>query len=271
MIMAKKIRFPLEMDNGVKVRALSELKENFSLVRAIGYVRDGRLVTWLRDRYEDDIADTIENLDIMESEFPRKLCEIFAVDYNEESIVDMEKLEERNNRLKILREYTDDKEFIDAIDNISFNQDELYELLDDEQSTIYLCGDEFEIPIGKKGVTYIGVNNPVVIVNSQSEVSWSEKDITLKNTRFDSKYQGVIEENSNTENRYRVIRDYTNEHYMNFSLSESDKRKSKELYDKLKLIVQDIEYDDCSDSKDLYERLLSEDVIGCAGKFIQDL
>lgn len=32
----KKIRFPLEMDNGVEVRSVEELRENFSIARVIG-------------------------------------------------------------------------------------------------------------------------------------------------------------------------------------------------------------------------------------------
>ena len=48
--MAKKIRFPLEMENGVSVRDLDELKDNFSLARVIGYINDGKLITWLQDR-----------------------------------------------------------------------------------------------------------------------------------------------------------------------------------------------------------------------------
>lgn len=33
--MAKKIRFPLEMEQGIEVRSLEELKENFSLARVL--------------------------------------------------------------------------------------------------------------------------------------------------------------------------------------------------------------------------------------------
>ena len=33
--MAKKIRFPLEMDNGLEVRSMEELRNNFSLGRVL--------------------------------------------------------------------------------------------------------------------------------------------------------------------------------------------------------------------------------------------
>ena len=33
--MAKKIRFPLEMENGVEVRSMEELRENFSITNFV--------------------------------------------------------------------------------------------------------------------------------------------------------------------------------------------------------------------------------------------
>ena len=36
--MAKKVRFSLEMQNGIAVRRLEELKENFSLERILFYL-----------------------------------------------------------------------------------------------------------------------------------------------------------------------------------------------------------------------------------------
>lgn len=56
--MAKKIRFPLEMENDIEVRNLEELKENFSLARVIGYINDGKLVAWLQDRYSGSVVKT---------------------------------------------------------------------------------------------------------------------------------------------------------------------------------------------------------------------
>ena len=45
--MAKKIRFPLEMDNGLEVRSMEELRNNFSLGRVLEYIQNGKLVIWL--------------------------------------------------------------------------------------------------------------------------------------------------------------------------------------------------------------------------------
>lgn len=40
--MAKKIRFPLEMDNGIQVRSMEELRNNFSLGRVLTYVQNDK-------------------------------------------------------------------------------------------------------------------------------------------------------------------------------------------------------------------------------------
>lgn len=81
--MAKKIRFPLEMDNGLEVRSMEELRNNFSLGRVLEYIQNGKLVIWLRDRYENNIADAIADLDKTDSELPIKVSAIFDVPYDE--------------------------------------------------------------------------------------------------------------------------------------------------------------------------------------------
>ena len=58
--MAKKIRFPLKMANGTDVRTIEELRTNFDLTTVLGYYADGKLITWLRDRFYDTEADKIE-------------------------------------------------------------------------------------------------------------------------------------------------------------------------------------------------------------------
>lgn len=87
--MAKKIRFPLEMENGIEVRSMEELRNNFSLGRVLEYVQNEKLVIWLRDRYENNIADAIAELDKMDSELPRKVSEIFDIPYDEKTEDDL--------------------------------------------------------------------------------------------------------------------------------------------------------------------------------------
>ena len=49
--MPKKIKFALEMKDGVKVRTIEDLRDSFDIEKAISYFLDGKLLEWLQDRY----------------------------------------------------------------------------------------------------------------------------------------------------------------------------------------------------------------------------
>ena len=185
--MAKKVKFPLEMENGVQVRNIEELRENFSLLKVLGYLKEEKLIIWLQDRYENDIAEAVENLDVQDEALAKKICEIFDVPYDATIEKELEKAVEREERIGKLREYTDDEQYVEVIDNVAFNQEELYALLDEDVDKIYLCGERFSIPSAKAGVTYIGVNNPTV--EPDSEEDWDENGITLKQVNYDNKIE----------------------------------------------------------------------------------
>ncbi len=78
--MARKIRFPLKMTNGTEVRTIEELRAYFDLTAVLGYYADGKLVTWLRDRYLDSEADKIEALVKDSKSFQNDLCAALGVE-----------------------------------------------------------------------------------------------------------------------------------------------------------------------------------------------
>ena len=194
--MAKKPKFPLEMRNGVGVRSMEELREHFSLAKALEYFENGKLVTWLRAHYADDIAGDVEALDQNEQELAKKLCEIFDVPYDENTEEELKKAEEKAKRLERLKEFTDDEQLFDKVDHVAFEQNELHDLLAEEAETIYLCGDRFSIPLSKSGVSYIGINNPTVVIDSKVAVDWNDKKISIEGVTFDEKYQKIVDEHS---------------------------------------------------------------------------
>jgi len=75
-----KVKFPLEMANGTMVRNLDELKENFDIKKVIGYFLDGKLQTWLEDRYYDEEFEALSKLDENDSDLSIKLCSVFGID-----------------------------------------------------------------------------------------------------------------------------------------------------------------------------------------------
>lgn len=283
--MGKKIRFPLEMKDGIEVRSLEELKENFSLERILFYLTDGKLETWLRDRYENGLADAITGLDREDKEFSRKICEIFEVEYEPEEEADLEKIAERKRKLELLKDYTEDEQYEKVIDQIAFEQDELYDLLDDGETVIYLCGGKFSVPLGKEGIRYVGINNPVVVVSSREKIDFEGKGITFENIRFDEKYQKILGETEpQTEKPQRSSSTsgsgygrYRSDSYLNFMLKPKEKKAAEECYEKISTLMEgvryeyDVDVDKDDNIRELEEKLLDSGIAGMAKEYLQAL
>ncbi|MEE0854787.1 hypothetical protein [Eubacterium ventriosum] len=183
--MAKKVRFSLEMKNGVEVTDLESLKENFDIEKVKQYMIDGRLLTWLQDRYYEDEADEVEELDEEDRKLGEKLCEIFEVPYDPREEQSAEMIE----RLNKLKEYTCNEEVLNHVTSVAFSQEELADLLDEEEEVIYLCGDRFSIPLSKTNTTYIGVNEPIVTYKNKKNKNLDELGIKFAYVKFD---EGVV-------------------------------------------------------------------------------
>ncbi len=185
--MAKKIRFPLKMKNGAEVRTLDELKENFDLESVLGYFTDGKLSTWLADRYYDEKSEAVAALSADMPDLNAKLCKILEVEYEAEADeTDVDLIARRREKLQIISGVTDNREILDNIDLVAMDQDELFDILDESPDTVYLYGDKFEIPFGKKNISYIGINKPLVIIDkSKYSEDFEESGISFRNVEFE--------------------------------------------------------------------------------------
>ena len=178
--MAKKIRFPLEMPDGTQVRTLPDLKEHFDLGSALEYYKSGKLLTWLQDRYLETEVEAVQSLDESSPDFPEQFCKIFGVVYTGSS-VDLEEIAYRQEKLAKLRTFTDEPEYIDRVDQVAFDQEDLADLLDDGQEEIYLCGSQFNIPVSQRGVHYKGITNPMIHLTGKLPEDMEETGITFEN------------------------------------------------------------------------------------------
>ena len=267
--MAKKIRFSLEMKDGVEVRTLEELQDNFSLEKVLFYISNGKMQTWLRDRYHNDIADSIEQLDSSDPEYNKKLCGFFGVEYDESELEDLEKAKERNRKLELLKQFTDNQEILDNAYFAAFEQDDIYDLLDEGANTIYLCGERFSIPLTVSGVTYIGVNNPVAVISSKTVVNWKEKNISINGVRFDDEYQALID-NAAKINGNDIYGNYK-ESELSSMLSPQAKSESRETYKKLSKQFEGVHYDIDRDIKELKLSLIQSGIAGMAKSYLERL
>lgn len=64
---------------------------------------------------------------------------------------------------------------------MAFDQEELADLLDDGQKTIYLCGEKFNVPVSQHDIAYIGVNTPIVHLSGTLPEGMESTGITFHN------------------------------------------------------------------------------------------
>lgn len=187
--MAKRVKFPLNMgkkdgtNEDIMVRNLNELKENYNTEKVMWYFSEGKLLTWLEDRYCDDEAEQVRELMEQDCKDAVKVGKIFGVEIKED--IDVEKLEIRRERLEKLRNITGDDEILNNVDYVAFSQNELVDLLDEEAKVIYLCGENFRIPMSVKNVRCVGVNNPPVSISGTGDI------IRENNEKFVEKEKGI--------------------------------------------------------------------------------
>ena len=196
--MRKKIKLPLEMADGVKVRTLDELKDNWSLEKVVENYLNGRLVTWLNDRYYTELAEQVSALAEVQDNtaLQKELCKIFDVDFADEEDIDVDAVNERNRKLDILRQHTADDTVLKNVDIVAFDQEELGDILDSGENVIYLFNNTFSIPLSVKNKKYIGIGKAECLIHSKDVVDFAELGIEFENVVFDEKYRKIEEEES---------------------------------------------------------------------------
>lgn len=188
--MARKIKFALKMKDGTEVRDIDGLREHFDLETMLDYFANGKLQTWLEDRYYEEELDAIDELSEDDSNFNEKLCRILGVKYEE--LLSPEEIERRQQRLAKLKQYTSDPEILNKVNLVAFDQEDLADLLDEGQSVIYLCQNKFVIPLRQKNKKYIGIGDVEVVIKRKKLVDFEELNIHFENVAFDSEYKQLI-------------------------------------------------------------------------------
>lgn len=160
--MVKKIKFALEMKDGVKVRTLEELRNNFDLEKAVGYFLDGRLEKWLEDRYYEKEIESLRQLKSTELDID-SLCNILDVPCDENIKIDVQAILHKQEKLDKLKQLTTDKAILQNIDCVAFTQEELENIVKQGTCRIYLYGQNFVVPVEMKNRTYIGIGEQTTV------------------------------------------------------------------------------------------------------------
>ena len=58
---------------------MEELKDNFDTASVVGYFMEGKLETWLNDRYYEEEAEQVAALSKDDPALARKLCAVFGI------------------------------------------------------------------------------------------------------------------------------------------------------------------------------------------------
>ena len=183
--------FKLKLKDGAEVSTLEELRDNFDLEAIVEYFKRGELLTWLEDRFYDDEADAISEIDAKDRNLTAKLCAALNVECDD-NLEFIKRVREKKN---YLIERTDDETIIDNAVSTAINQEDLAELIQMDYKTIYLCGEQFNVPIRIAGVKYIGIlGTPKIKIRAKSQEELDAKQISFENVQLPWQKAAPIEE-----------------------------------------------------------------------------
>ena len=183
--MARKIRFPLVMKDGAEARTLEELHEHFDIESILGYFYDGKLKTWLEDRYYDNKAAVVGTLSENMPDLSERICNVFGIEYKADAVSDFSDIQRKKEKLRLISNITADKAILDNINAVALDQNELDSILDSSPERVYLFGEEYTIPYDKKKIHYIGMNTPLINLQEDRTITeYNDVEITFENVRF---------------------------------------------------------------------------------------
>ena len=115
----------------------------------------------------------------------RKLCATLGV----ESDDDAEFAQRVREKKKFLEDRTEDENIIGNAKITALNQDDLANLLHLDYSTIYLCGEKFNVPIRVENKKYIGIlSTPKIKIRANSPQDLDAKNIIFENCKLPFDY-----------------------------------------------------------------------------------
>ena len=263
--MAKKIKFPLEMKNGVMVRTIDELRENFDAEKLVTYYLNGKLKTWLDDRHYDEYSREIsENVD--PQSVLNSLCAILIIDVsNQIECIDINDIKKKNQKVAEVKAYTDKKEILQNINLVAMNQEEFNLMINQGEKIIYLLGEKFVCTGDIQNITIEGINNPIIEIKTQELVDFDTRKVRFRNVTFDKKFQALLDkklyedEHKNDKKRKHYIPSKA----LDFRMSDKDKEQSKHLYNILQDQLVETVYDIDVNTKKIEKILLEANLDGC--------
>lgn len=174
----KKIKFPLEMKDGRKVRELDELKEYFDLRKAVEYFCSGKLQTWLDNVYASDIVEELSKLTGEEEDFVARFTDALGVKCVEE--INAKKIIHDSLLKEKLKRFYPEEESETMVEKTADTQERFEQLVNEGHRDIYLLSGTFSILKKMKGVKLTGVDLPKVVIKAQTAKEFRQQDIIVE-------------------------------------------------------------------------------------------
>ena len=267
--MAKKIKFALIL-NDVDVRTLESLQENFDFEKVVAYFLDGKLLTWLEDRYYENEAEKIRNLDKNSVDFNKHLCNALGVEYSGDEEIDLEAVAKVNEKLAKLQQLTSDKEILKHAAQVAFSQEDLADLLDDGESTIYLCGKSFSIPTKLENRKYIGIlGKPDIKISVETLEDLEAVGIVFENVNLpENLLQSEKETTQHELTNNKKRQSYSPSKLLDFKMSDEDRKQAAKFFDAAQDILGDFVFDIDIGSRPLLEAAKASNLNTAFSKFL---
>lgn len=167
--MDRKIKYALQMGDGVNVRTLEDLRQHFDFNEVTGYYVDHKLIEWLEDRYYDDVKQGIEALDDKDPDFAQKFCQVLGVEWKPSYVFNSDQKLDYERKEDLVKQTTTDPLALRHVKSLAMSQEELEILLTSGMREIYLLGDTedeqriFTIPVTFTKRSFIGVGGKVFV------------------------------------------------------------------------------------------------------------
>ncbi len=179
----KRIKFPLVMKNGVEVRDIEGLRENFDIVAVVQYFFNGKLERWLENNYHEDILEAVKELDSNQEGFGQKLAEALGANWENSGEFDLQAVVRQTGLKEQLKPYVSEEE-LEEMEYIADTQQELERFARMGCSRVYLFGEQFCIPEWMKNMECIGINHPKICLDVKDRGEFKEKNVRLQEVTF---------------------------------------------------------------------------------------
>lgn len=174
------------MADGTSVtNGLDDLQAHFDIESILKYFYSGQLAQWLEDRYYDEEAELVQILNKDDPNLKQELCSILGVSPALHAGLDEGQQKRLKEKEALLKDKTSDESVIVLAPQTAFTQEDLADLLDMGEPTIYLCGESFNIPIRMVNKKYVGLlSTPQIKIKANSDQELAEKQLSFENVHL---------------------------------------------------------------------------------------